>query len=148
MRLGRRLALGYILWAHSRSGSSSKNLLLQRSRSQTEMALLLVALLEKVAGARHTVEALRTALITVGVVLLAAALGLIFFKAPGGIFLRLPGRAPALVYYCLLGAVGAFGVAEASLGYWAVPRDTDDWRVTVDEVALWVSLFFHLVPSL
>ena len=106
------------------------------------MALLLVALLEKVAGARRTVEALRTALITVGVVLLAAALGLVFFKAPGGVFLRLPGRAPALVYYSLLGVVAAFGFAEASLGYWAVPRDMDDWRVAIDEVVLWVSLFF------
>ena len=81
------------------------------------MPLLLVALLGEVAGARHTVAALRTALISVGVVLLAAALGLVFFKAPGGIFLRLPGsRAPALVYYCLLGVVAAFGFAEASLG--------------------------------
>lgn len=106
------------------------------------MPLLLVALLEKVAGARHTVAALRTALITVGVVLLAAALGLILFEAPGGIFLRLPGHAPALVYYCLVGVVAVLGFAEASLGYWAVPHDMDDWRVTVDEVVLWVSLFF------
>ena len=112
------------------------------------MPLLLVALLGEVAGARHTVAALRTALISVGVVLLAAALGLVFFKAPGGIFLRLPGRAPALVYYFLLGVVGAFGVAEASLGYWAVPRDMDDWRVAIDEVVLWVSLFLALVAAL
>ncbi|KAG2640839.1 hypothetical protein PVAP13_2KG122500 [Panicum virgatum] len=106
------------------------------------MPLLLVAVLGKIAGARRTVTALRTALISVGVVLLAAALGLVFFKAPGGIFLRLPGRAPALVYYSLLGVVAAFGFAEASLGYWAMPRDMDDWRVAIDEVVLSVSLFF------
>jgi hypothetical protein len=121
------------------SSTQKKNLFLDRSRSPTEMPLLLVAL----AGARHTVVALRPALISVGVVLLAAALGLVFFGAPGGIFLRLPGRrAPALVYYSLLSVVATFGFAEASLGYWAVPRGVDDWRVAVDEVVLWVSLFF------
>ncbi|KAL6847325.1 hypothetical protein ACP4OV_023178 [Aristida adscensionis] len=106
------------------------------------MQLLLVALLGRVAGARNTVAALRTALIAVGVVLLAAALGLIFFKPPGGVFLRLPGRAPAIVYYGSLGATAMVGLAEMSIGYWTVPRDMDDWRAMAGEVVLWVSLFF------
>ncbi|KAL6847324.1 hypothetical protein ACP4OV_023177 [Aristida adscensionis] len=107
------------------------------------MPLLLVALLGKVAGARHTVPALRTAEISIGVVLLAAALGLIFFKPPGGVFLRLPGRAPAIVYYGILGVAAVFGFVEASIGFWVVPRDMDgDWRATVGEVVLWFSLFF------
>ncbi|KAL6847322.1 hypothetical protein ACP4OV_023175 [Aristida adscensionis] len=106
------------------------------------MQRLLLALLGWFAGARNTVPALRKVQISVGVVLLAAALGLIFLKAPGGIFLHLPGRAPAIVYYSLLGAVAAFGFAEASVGFWVVPRDMDDWRATVGEVMLWISLFF------
>ena len=49
------------------------------------------------------------ALISSAVVLSAAALGLIVFKAPGGIFLRLHGSTPAYFYYGVLSAVVIFG---------------------------------------
>ncbi|KAL6623535.1 hypothetical protein ACP70R_033414 [Stipagrostis hirtigluma subsp. patula] len=102
------------------------------------------ALMELIADARHSAARLRAALISVGLLLLAAAVALMIFKTPGGVLLllRLPGRAPSLVYYGVLGAVAVFGAAEASFGFWAAPRGMgDDWRAIVGKTALWISLF-------
>ena len=101
------------------------------------------ALLELVAEARLNPARLPVALISFGVVLSAAALALIIFKAPAGIFLRLHGSAPGCLYYGILSAVVIFGLAEASLGFWVVPRDDVDgdggWH-TAGKTVLWVSL--------
>ncbi|KAF0889365.1 hypothetical protein E2562_023665 [Oryza meyeriana var. granulata] len=107
------------------------------------------ALMEQINDARHSVARLRTALISVGVVLLEAAVALMF-KALGGILLRLHGRAAALVYYGVLGAVAVYGAAEASVGYWVVPRDmVGNWRATIGKTVLWISvLLLALVASL
>ncbi|TVU03099.1 hypothetical protein EJB05_51369, partial [Eragrostis curvula] len=70
----------------------------------------------------------------------ATALSLIVFKAPGGVFLRLHGSAPGFVYYGTLIAVVIFGLAEASFGFWVVPRDIDGWRAA-GKAVLWISIF-------
>ncbi|KAM3388013.1 hypothetical protein ACQJBY_010679 [Aegilops geniculata] len=62
-------------------------------------------------------EKLPRALILCGVVEAAAALCLIIFKAPGGIFLHY-GKAPFYLYYGILIAVVVFGLIEASTGFW------------------------------
>ena len=60
------------------------------------------------------------ALILCGIVEAAAALSLVFFRVPGGgLFLRHHGeKALVYVYYGVLGAVVAFGLGEASTGFW------------------------------
>jgi hypothetical protein len=63
------------------------------------------ALLELIAEARLNPSRLPVALITFGVVLSAAALALIVFKTPGGIFLRLHGSTPTYLYYGILTVV-------------------------------------------
>ncbi|CAD6267314.1 unnamed protein product [Miscanthus lutarioriparius] len=93
---------------------------------------------------RHNPATLPVALISFGVVLSAAALALIVFKAPAGIFLHLHGSTPAYLYYGVLGAIAILGLAEASLGFWVVPRDDVDgddgsWHTT-GKTVLWVSL--------
>ncbi|KAG0521384.1 LOW QUALITY PROTEIN: hypothetical protein BDA96_08G155800 [Sorghum bicolor] len=108
------------------------------------------ALLELIAEARLNPSRLPVALITFGVVLSAAALALIVFKTPGGIFLRLHGSTPTYLYYGILTVVLIFGLAEASLGFWVVvPHDDDDdddvdgdggWRNAAGKTVLWVSL--------
>jgi hypothetical protein len=101
------------------------------------------ALLELIAEARRNPARLPVALISFGVVLSAAALVLIVFKAPGGIFLRLHGSTPAYLYYGVLGAIAIFGLAEASLGFWVEPRDDVDeggrWH-TAGKTVLWFSI--------
>jgi glycerol uptake facilitator-like aquaporin len=81
------------------------------------------ALLELISEARLNPARPPVALISVGVILSAAALGLIIFKAPGGIF----------------GAIVIFGLAEASLGFWVPRDDVDGWHAT-GKTVLWVSL--------
>ncbi|OEL28422.1 hypothetical protein BAE44_0010559 [Dichanthelium oligosanthes] len=92
------------------------------------------------AEARRDPSRVPVALIWLGVVLSAAALALIVFKSPAGVFLRLHGSAPGYVYYGGLGAVAIFGLAEASFGYWVVPRDVDGWHAA-GKTVLWLSLF-------
>uniref|UniRef100_K3YEI7 Uncharacterized protein n=2 Tax=Setaria TaxID=4554 RepID=K3YEI7_SETIT len=53
------------------------------------------------------------ALILCGVLEAAAALSLIFFRVPGGVFLH-HGES----YYGVLIAVVVFGLAEAAVGFW------------------------------
>jgi hypothetical protein len=92
------------------------------------------ALVELIAEARLNPARLPVALISFGVVLSAAALALIIFKTPGGIFLRLHGSTPAYLYYGILGAIVIFGLVEASLGFWV-----GGWH-TAGKTVLWVSL--------
>ncbi|OQU79409.1 hypothetical protein SORBI_3008G141000 [Sorghum bicolor] len=68
------------------------------------------------------------ALISSAVVLSAAALGLIVFKAPGGIFLRLHGSTPADLWPWRLSAAG-----------WCRACDVDGWHAA-GKTVLWVSL--------
>ncbi|XP_062202062.1 uncharacterized protein LOC133904599 [Phragmites australis] len=96
-------------------------------------------LMELIAEARCNPARLPAALISCGVVLGAAALALTIFKTPGGIFLRLHGSAPVYSYYGVLVAVVIFGLAEASFGFWMVPRDPVGWHAA-GKTALWISL--------
>ncbi|CAN6361499.1 unnamed protein product [Urochloa humidicola] len=89
--------------------------------------------------ASHDTSKLPAALISFGTALSSAALSLIVFKAPGGIFLRLHGSMPVLLYYGSLIAIVIFGLVEASFGYWVVPHNFGGWR-TVAKTMLWFSI--------
>ncbi|CAN6348206.1 unnamed protein product [Urochloa humidicola] len=95
--------------------------------------------LEAMSNASHDTSKLPAALIWFGIALSAAALSLIIFKAPGGIFLRLHGSTPVLLYYGSLVAIVIFGLVEASFGYWVVPRDLEGWRI-IARTMLWFSI--------
>ena len=95
--------------------------------------------MELIVEARRNPARLPVVLISLGVVLSVAALGLIIFKSPAGIFLHLHGSTPAYLYYSVLGAVVVFGLAVASFGYWVVPCDVDGWHAA-GKTVLWVSI--------
>ncbi|CAL4905655.1 unnamed protein product [Urochloa decumbens] len=95
--------------------------------------------LEAMSDASHDTSKLPAAMIWFGVTLSAAALSLIIFKAPGGIFLRLHGSTPVSLYYGSLIAIVIFGLVEASLGYWVVPQNLGGWR-TIAKTMLWFSI--------
>lgn len=105
------------------------------------MAFPLDRLIEQMYEGRHNVAKLGVAMILCGVILGSVGLSLIIFKAPGGLLLHLHGNTPVLVYYGTLTAVVAFGLVEASFGFWVVPRDQDDWRTFVGRMMLWSSIF-------
>uniref|UniRef100_A0A0D9WLS4 Uncharacterized protein n=1 Tax=Leersia perrieri TaxID=77586 RepID=A0A0D9WLS4_9ORYZ len=110
------------------------------------LAFHLTGLMELVAEAGGNPTMLPVALVTLGVVQSVAALSLILSKGPtaGGILFHLHGNAPGYLYYGIL----VFGLAEASFGYWVVPRDLDGWRAVAKTVA-WVSMLpFILVVAL
>ncbi|TVU49534.1 hypothetical protein EJB05_00847, partial [Eragrostis curvula] len=96
-------------------------------------------LIQLIAEARNNPAKLPVALMSLGVIISAAALALIIFKAPAGVFLHLHGRAPEFVYYGILIAVASFGLAETSFGFWVVPRDLNGWR-DAGKAVLWASL--------
>ncbi|KAG2581311.1 uncharacterized protein LOC120639314 [Panicum virgatum] len=85
-------------------------------------------------------EKLPRALILCGIVEAAAALSLIFFRVPGGgLFLRHHGeKALVYAYYGVLGAVAAFGLGEASTGFWVSGDPVG--RRAVGMTVLWVSI--------
>ncbi|WVZ87173.1 hypothetical protein U9M48_033859 [Paspalum notatum var. saurae] len=86
-------------------------------------------------------EKLPGALILCGVLEAAAALSLIFFRAPGGVFLDHGDKALVYVYYGILIAAVVFGLAEASVGFW-VSGDPKGRR------AVGVTVLFFSVPTL
>ncbi|CAD6267313.1 unnamed protein product [Miscanthus lutarioriparius] len=94
--------------------------------------------MELIVEARRNPVRVPVALISFGV-LSAAALALIIFKAPAGIFLHLHGSTPAYLCYSVLGAVVVFGLAVAPFGYWVVPCDVDGWH-DAGKTVLWVSI--------
>ncbi|CAN6361496.1 unnamed protein product [Urochloa humidicola] len=96
--------------------------------------------------ASHDTSKLPAALISFGAALSSAALSLIIFKAPGGIFLRLHGSTPVFVYHGSLIAIVIFGLVEASFGYWVVPRDLEGWR-TIAKRMLWFSILLLIVVT-
>jgi hypothetical protein len=103
------------------------------------MAFPPARLMELMSEASHNVAKLPVAMISFGLSLAAAALSLIIFKAPGGILLRLHGNTPVLLYYGTLVATVIFGLVEASMGYWVVPRDLNGWRA-IGKTMLWFSI--------
>ncbi|CAN6285955.1 unnamed protein product [Urochloa humidicola] len=84
-------------------------------------------------------EKMPGALIVGGVLEAAAALSLLFFRVPGGVFSH-PGGNKALLYVCyvLLAAVLLFGLAEVATGFW-VSRDSVGRR-DVGTTVLWFSI--------
>ncbi|CAN6343536.1 unnamed protein product [Urochloa humidicola] len=104
------------------------------------MAFPPARLTELISEASHNVAKLPAALVSCGVALSSAALSLIFFKAPSGIFLRLHGNTPQYMYYGCLVPVAVFGLAQATFGYWVLPRDQDGWRA-IAVTMLWFSIF-------
>ncbi|KQJ84677.1 uncharacterized protein LOC112269514 [Brachypodium distachyon] len=90
-----------------------------------------------ISGACRNAENLPGALIACGVVEAAAALCLIIFKEPGGMFLH-HGKAPFFLYYGILAAVVVFGLFEASAGFWVSGNVTG--RLALGRTVLWVSI--------
>ncbi|KAK3141476.1 hypothetical protein QOZ80_4BG0334450 [Eleusine coracana subsp. coracana] len=84
--------------------------------------VLLINMVSMISEACRNVERLPAALIWSGIIQAAAALALVIFKAPGGIFLH-HGKAPIYLYYGILIAVVIFGLVEASAGFWV----SDAW---------------------
>ncbi|TVU49544.1 hypothetical protein EJB05_00857, partial [Eragrostis curvula] len=103
------------------------------------MTTLLVEQMERVSDANSDPEKLPAVLMSSGGVLTAAALSLIIFKTPGGIFLRLHGGGPVYSYYGILAAMVILGLAVASFGFWVVPRDLRGWHAT-GKTLLWFSI--------
>ena len=93
--------------------------------------------------ATHDVAKLRRVLVGGGVGKAAAALYLILFRAPAGLFLL---SGPLFrAYYCVLAAIVLAGVAEAWTGLWLSHDDDDDHaplprRRAVGVAVLWASL--------
>ncbi|TKV90247.1 hypothetical protein SEVIR_9G016100v4 [Setaria viridis] len=79
---------------------------------------------------------LPAALITSGIVQAAAALALVVFRSPAGIFSH--GKAPFYLYYGILVAVIIFGFVEASVGFY-VSSDLIR-RGAVGMTILWISI--------
>uniref|UniRef100_A0A0D3G0I9 Uncharacterized protein n=1 Tax=Oryza barthii TaxID=65489 RepID=A0A0D3G0I9_9ORYZ len=77
----------------------------------------LAKILQAIADACLDDNKLPGALISCGVLQAAAALSLIFFQAPGGIFSN-HGKALHWLYYGSLVTVVLVGFGEASLGFW------------------------------
>ncbi|KAF7081633.1 hypothetical protein CFC21_085554 [Triticum aestivum] len=77
------------------------------------------------------------ALISCGVLKAAAALCLLLFKAPGGIFLH-HGSGALYLYFAVLIAVVVFGIVEALVGVW-VSGELHE-RHDVGKTVLWVSI--------
>ncbi|KAF0892526.1 hypothetical protein E2562_016827 [Oryza meyeriana var. granulata] len=77
----------------------------------------LVKILRAIAEACLDENKLPGALISCGVLQAAAALSLVFFIAPGGIFGH-HARALHWLYYGILVTVVLVGFVEASLGFW------------------------------
>ena len=78
-------------------------------------------------GALQDPEKLPGALILCGVLEAAAALSLIFFRVPWGVFHH-NGESLVYVYYGVLIAVVVFGLAEVAAGFW-VSGDLSGRRV-------------------
>lgn len=70
-----------------------------------------------ISGALQDPEKLPGALILCGVLEAAAALSLIFFRVPRGVF-HYNGESLVYVYYGVLIAVVVFGLAEVAAGFW------------------------------
>ncbi|TVU49553.1 hypothetical protein EJB05_00866, partial [Eragrostis curvula] len=98
--------------------------------------------MDLIAGANLEPQKLPPALMSFGVVISTAALALIIFKPPGGIFLRLHGSAPWFVYYGILIALVTFGLAVMSFGFWVVPPvdGANGWHGACCKAALWASV--------
>ncbi|KAG2574843.1 uncharacterized protein LOC120640340 [Panicum virgatum] len=91
-----------------------------------------------ISNALRDPEKLPGALILCGVLEAAAALSLVFFRVPGGVFLHHGDRALVYVYYGVLIAVVVFGLAEASTAFW-VAGDPNGRRA-VGMTVLWLSI--------
>ncbi|CAN6361542.1 unnamed protein product [Urochloa humidicola] len=99
---------------------------------------------ELMSDASRDAAKLQQALISCGVALSAAALSLIIFKAPGGIFLRLHGGAPFYLYYGSLVVFATFGFAQAAIGSY---HATSTAGVPLERRLLWVSILALVIVA-
>jgi len=94
--------------------------------------------------ATQDVAKLRRVLVGGGVGKAAAALYMMLFRAPAGLFLL--SRPLFRAYYCVLAAIVVLGLAEAWTGLWLSHDDDDDpatpppRRRAVGVAVLWASL--------
>ncbi|CAM0902884.1 unnamed protein product [Alopecurus aequalis] len=98
---------------------------------------ILVEMVSLISDACYNAEKLPGALISCGVIQAAAALCLIIYRAPGGLFLH-HGRAPLYMYYGILIAIVLFGLVEASAGFWVSGNVIG--RRAVGKTILWLSI--------
>ncbi|OEL22563.1 hypothetical protein BAE44_0016418 [Dichanthelium oligosanthes] len=101
-----------------------------------------VNLITLITEAGHDAWKQAVALVACGVFLCSSALALIFKVAPGSVFVHWWQGSSAVVYayYSVLAYTVVFGLAEASLGFWVVPRDVQGWS-RVGKVVLFLSIF-------
>ncbi|PUZ48961.1 hypothetical protein GQ55_7G287300 [Panicum hallii var. hallii] len=102
-----------------------------------EFLVVLFNMASLISAACRDAERLPAALVTSGVVQGVAALALVVFRAPGGIFLD-HGKAPFYLYYGILIAVMIFGFVEAYAGCYVSGCLND--RRAIGMTILWVSI--------
>ena len=104
-----------------------------------EFLAVLINMVSLIPEACRNVEKLPAALISSGVVQAAAALALVIYRSPPGIFLD-HGKVSLYLYYGILVAVIIFGFMEASAGFY-VSDDLTDWRRrAIGMTIMWVSI--------
>ncbi|KAF7087252.1 hypothetical protein CFC21_090455 [Triticum aestivum] len=90
-----------------------------------------------ISGAFLDRKNLPRALISCGVLKAAAALCLLLFRAPGGIFLH-HGKGLLYLYFAVLIVVVVFGIVEALVGVWV--SSELDGRHAIGKTVLWLSI--------
>ncbi|KAI4983322.1 hypothetical protein ZWY2020_023814 [Hordeum vulgare] len=89
---------------------------------------IIFTILASIAAACSDRKNLPKALISGGILKAAAALCLVFFQGPGGVFLH-HGKGAYYIYYGILVTIAVFGLVEASVGGWVSGR-LDDRHAT------------------
>jgi hypothetical protein len=105
------------------------------------MASFPADLIPSITVASHDASKLPAALVSCGIFLIVSALALVVSKSPGVVLVTWHGSAAAYTYYAVLAGTVALGLAEASFGFWVVPRDLQRWNLTAK-----ILLSFSILP--
>ncbi|KAF7087254.1 hypothetical protein CFC21_090457 [Triticum aestivum] len=98
---------------------------------------IIITILASISAACSDRKNLPKALISGGIFNAAAALCLVFFQGPGGVFLH-HGKGAYYLYYGILVAIAVFGLVEAAMGGWVFGRLDD--RHAAGKAVLYVSI--------